>query len=266
MDVRRRFLAYDPHGLGWVSESVFINALDTLHISEQLNDQETLTVIRRFKDGEKYLYPELADLFSHVASGRNRPRKSSQVLENSADLPGFLLMARSRSTQWRRWVIERIYCCIRYRALPLLRLWECLAVRRRHWIIMITTLSNGIVCSFFACCSLFTHWSILRLPHSYHDTERFARILNQVALRWPLRSWPQCSSYMDWAYRRQSRKVSSKSSEWGRYVEHLKPVYIFSPLPFLNLLPSLSLGTHLPLSCCPLYRRENQVLRDHQWE
>ncbi len=31
-----------------------------------LNDQELPTLMRRFKDGDTYLYPEMCDLFSHV--------------------------------------------------------------------------------------------------------------------------------------------------------------------------------------------------------
>jgi hypothetical protein len=37
-----------------------------LFLSQELNDQEVLTLMRRFKAGEQYMYEEMCDLISHV--------------------------------------------------------------------------------------------------------------------------------------------------------------------------------------------------------
>jgi len=70
-------------------------------LSKNLNDQELLTLVRRFQDGDKYHYVEMADLFSHVHflnSSRNIGTNHSLLHE----IETFLVAARSRSTQWRR--------------------------------------------------------------------------------------------------------------------------------------------------------------------
>ena len=104
MDIRGNFLRYDSAGHGWVDRDTFIAALDAMSLSENMNDQEALTLMRRFKSGEKFMYHELADLFSHVfAVGTKKDkRKSSLVLERASDLSAIIAMARTRSTQWRR--------------------------------------------------------------------------------------------------------------------------------------------------------------------
>lgn len=75
--------------------------LDNLKLSRNMNDQELLTVVRRFKEGDKYLYVELADLFSHIHF-LNKAHSLSQAAIAVVDLPSLLRVLRSRSTQWRR--------------------------------------------------------------------------------------------------------------------------------------------------------------------
>jgi hypothetical protein len=87
----------DPKGLNWVEEEVFVEGLDSLGLTKELNDQEILTLIRRFQDGKKYHYMEMADLFSyayHMDHFKAQGRYS--------DFEGFMASLRTRKTQWRR--------------------------------------------------------------------------------------------------------------------------------------------------------------------
>lgn len=96
----------DPTGKGWISDEAFVRVLDDTGLAEKLNDQEMLTIMRRFmgagglnsKERKQYYYNELVDLFSHihaVSMAGTRQRNHQQQ-----DL--FLESLRGRSTQWRR--------------------------------------------------------------------------------------------------------------------------------------------------------------------
>lgn len=102
LDIRREFTKVDPSGEGSLDRETFIMTLDRLGLSEDLNDQELLTLTRRFKEGERYMYLEMADIFSqaHYIGSRGRGAATEALL--IVDLPTFLLGARSRNTQWRR--------------------------------------------------------------------------------------------------------------------------------------------------------------------
>eukprot|EP01038_Epipyxis_sp_PR26KG_P008512 gene8512-11507_t len=107
LNIRPIFIAKDPLKLGYIDQASFIAVLDQVGLSEGLVDQELLTVIRRFKDGNQYFYPELCDLVSHVFYDNYiAPKPHSTPKRNNAlpaiDYNTLLKVARSRTTQWRR--------------------------------------------------------------------------------------------------------------------------------------------------------------------
>lgn len=95
VDVRGSMKRYDRMNAGWLNKDLFVHALDDDGITAELNDQELMTLIRRFKDGDQYRYDEMCDLFSHVHymqqmnsnSGRNyRKQSEGEDFEKSAIL------------------------------------------------------------------------------------------------------------------------------------------------------------------------------------
>lgn len=112
IDIRETMMQkYDPNHNSWVTSEVFVKALDDFEISQEMNDQELMTLMRRFKEVltgnfvqrknavEKYYYHEMCDLFSHAhclkIGGSDRKNSSSE-------LDRLLEEMRSRVTQWRR--------------------------------------------------------------------------------------------------------------------------------------------------------------------
>lgn len=112
IDIRETIMQeYDPRGDAWLSSEKFVKLLDDFEISQEMNDQELMTVMRRFKEVltgnlvqrknvvEKYYYHEMCDLFSHAhclkIGGSSRKESSSELDRLLEDL-------RSRMTQWRR--------------------------------------------------------------------------------------------------------------------------------------------------------------------
>lgn len=99
---------YDRKKAHYLSKDLFVHTLDELQITVALNDQELLTVMRRFQEDDKFYYEELSDLFSHVYYTKNvgtgnkrRPSQSSprgDEIEKSA----FLGSLRGNKTQLRR--------------------------------------------------------------------------------------------------------------------------------------------------------------------
>ncbi len=101
---------------GWIDQESFIRTLDQLGLIETLNDQELLTLMRRFKDGEMYLYPEMCDLFSHVYHQHSSmtgsfvaPSPSRRMTIDFTSLKEFFITARGKQNQWRRCVTV---CCL----------------------------------------------------------------------------------------------------------------------------------------------------------
>lgn len=105
IDLRRITSSLDNAGRGWISDDAFVRMLDDTGLAERLNDQEMLTIMRRFrgegglnsKERKQYFYNEFVDLFSHVyhlSVAGTRSRNTSQ--------DAFLQSLRGRSTQWRR--------------------------------------------------------------------------------------------------------------------------------------------------------------------
>eukprot|EP00602_Paraphysomonas_sp_CaronLab_P002925 CAMPEP_0185028900 /NCGR_PEP_ID=MMETSP1103-20130426/14960_1 /TAXON_ID=36769 /ORGANISM="Paraphysomonas bandaiensis, Strain Caron Lab Isolate" /LENGTH=882 /DNA_ID=CAMNT_0027563475 /DNA_START=1 /DNA_END=2646 /DNA_ORIENTATION=+ len=102
---------YDTTGSGWLKDESFVKCLDDLEISQEMNDQELMTMMRRFKEvlqgnlvqrrnvADKYYYHEMCDLFSHAHCIKN----PQSVNKKNLDALGRLLHdLRSRQTQWRR--------------------------------------------------------------------------------------------------------------------------------------------------------------------
>jgi hypothetical protein len=105
-DLRSEVAKVAPRS-GVMSKAAFVQELDTLGLSAQLNDQEVLTLMRRFKgdDGKYHMY-ELCDFFSHVYFAEKRHSQQRQTGRAESirvnDLSSLLSSLRARSTQWRR--------------------------------------------------------------------------------------------------------------------------------------------------------------------
>ena len=108
LDLRRNFVSADHKGDGWLDETRFVTALDSWGLTAQLNDQELITILRRFQGipSTRYLYHEMCDLFSHIfiaqrshAKQRSTGRTMSGPID---DLVSLLASLRLKTTQWRR--------------------------------------------------------------------------------------------------------------------------------------------------------------------
>jgi hypothetical protein len=107
LDLRRLFSNADREHRNWISGEIFVRSLDDFGLATQLNEQETLTLIRRVRgDGPpgsrtraQCHYHELVDLFSHIhyVSMAGSQIKSGQVGQDA-----FLKSLRGRKTQWRK--------------------------------------------------------------------------------------------------------------------------------------------------------------------
>jgi hypothetical protein len=102
IDLRPVFLNADKQKQGWLDSENFILVLDSLNLTEHLNDQELLTLMRRFKDGEKVWYNEMSDLLSHVYFTHRNRSSTKKLLRDVSSWEQFLRTARSRTVQWRR--------------------------------------------------------------------------------------------------------------------------------------------------------------------
>lgn len=103
MDLDKHFSQFDHSKRGYLGKDQFVSILDSLGVSRELCDQEMLTLLRRFEDqGDKYMYLEMCDLFSHVhfvqKTGTRRPSES----QYDDVIASFLRVSRLKSTQWRR--------------------------------------------------------------------------------------------------------------------------------------------------------------------
>lgn len=100
VNIRQAMSAKDPKESGVLKREVFVKALDNMGISKELNDQELLTLMRRFKDPnhDVFLYHELCDLFSHLYFGLYLHGHNSI----GSGLDVITTALRRRQTQWRR--------------------------------------------------------------------------------------------------------------------------------------------------------------------
>jgi hypothetical protein len=101
LDVRPSFRKMDPHQKRYVDQHKFVEVLDSLNLTQHLNDQEVLTLMRRFKDADRYLYEEMCDLISHVYA-KNTAGARPKVSNGDMSFDAFKKNARLRTIQWRR--------------------------------------------------------------------------------------------------------------------------------------------------------------------
>jgi hypothetical protein len=111
----RQFIVehYDPHNQGFLPRDDFVKCLEDLQLSQEMNDQELMTLMRRFKsvlEGNlqsrrnnhseaKYYFHEMCDLFSHATYVKQAGHRGQQ---QKAHLDRLLEDFRGRQTQWRR--------------------------------------------------------------------------------------------------------------------------------------------------------------------
>jgi DUF1126 PH-like domain len=110
LDVRRNFGDMDVYRVGYLEEASFVAALDSWGLTAQLNDQELISVLRRFQaasssssSSNRYVYDEMCDLFSHIIISRGgqgqRVRGGGGTVD---DLSELMKLLRLQTTQWRR--------------------------------------------------------------------------------------------------------------------------------------------------------------------
>ena len=98
IDIRRIFIEYDKKKTGILSRREFIDKLDDMKLIDDLNDQELISLIRRFKDkGEFYSYREFCDLLSHLYF------HSNHTSNGRGD--DYIKSIRDSSVQWRRFTL-----------------------------------------------------------------------------------------------------------------------------------------------------------------
>jgi len=106
LDIRPHFRRADTKRRRWLDQAVFVSTLDGLALTADLNDQEVLTLMRRFKDADSYYYEEMCDLVSHVyaknSSMGTPSTKSRKFTIIDSSLEAFKQNARVRTIQWRR--------------------------------------------------------------------------------------------------------------------------------------------------------------------
>lgn len=112
IDLRAEFKRFDPNSVGFLDQNQFVRALDSWGLTGHLNDQELITILRRFQSqlpGQASvvcLYHELCDLFSHICSAQQSYAKHGSLKNLTQgkvdDLCELLSYLRSRTTQWRR--------------------------------------------------------------------------------------------------------------------------------------------------------------------
>ena len=105
IDVRQEMMKYDRNGFGCLPKELFVHALDAIQLTSELNDQEMLTIMRRFQNGDNYQYDEMCDLFSHVFYIKHTGnRKRSESNQRAVDIEklAFLNTLRGHRSQIRR--------------------------------------------------------------------------------------------------------------------------------------------------------------------
>jgi hypothetical protein len=107
IDVRKEMMKYDRQRSGNLPKELFVHALDEIQLTSQLNDQELLTVMRRFQNNDYYQYDEMCDLFSHTYYLKHTgSKKRSEAYQRAPDIEkvAFFNTLRGQKTQLRRLV------------------------------------------------------------------------------------------------------------------------------------------------------------------
>lgn len=104
VNLREALQLQDKQRVGFLTQQQFVDVLDGLNLIHNLNDQELLTLLRRFKDGDRYMYNELVDLVSHVNYRYKHGLTPPTALKHqkNLDISAWLVAARGRTNQWRR--------------------------------------------------------------------------------------------------------------------------------------------------------------------
>ena len=115
LDLRAGFRKFDANDVRYLDQRGFVRALDSWGLSGHLNDQELMTILRRFQHqfpnqpataGPVFLYHELCDLFSHIFAAQKSYAKHGSLKNLTHgrvdDISELLSFLRSRTTQWRR--------------------------------------------------------------------------------------------------------------------------------------------------------------------
>jgi DUF1126 PH-like domain len=106
LDVRRSFGDMDVYQVGYLDEACFVAALDSWGLTAQLNDQELISVLRRFQasssSSNRYMYDEMCDLFSHILVSRGGHGQRIRGGATVDDLSELMKVLRVQTTQWRR--------------------------------------------------------------------------------------------------------------------------------------------------------------------
>ena len=107
LDIRNSMSEFDKTKDGVLSKDDFVFALDKLQITAELNDQELLTVLRRFhNDEDKYQYDELCDLFSQIYFREKRKGNTrapnKKFVEMDQEIEKFMKYLRGHKTHLRR--------------------------------------------------------------------------------------------------------------------------------------------------------------------
>ena len=113
----RQFIVehYDPHNTGYLQRDDFVKCLETLQLSQEMNDQELMTLMRRFKgvlegnmqlrrnnqSHSKYFFHEMCDLFSHATYAKQVGGQKGGS-DKKSHMERLLEDFRGRQTQWRR--------------------------------------------------------------------------------------------------------------------------------------------------------------------
>jgi hypothetical protein len=105
-DIRGFFTAADTNNTSLLSSEKFVDILEENSLTNNLLDQEMLTLIRRFSDSSKnnVFYPDFCDLVSHLYFQYYLRGRGGISLKPGelASFSAFIVNARSRSVQWRK--------------------------------------------------------------------------------------------------------------------------------------------------------------------
>lgn len=116
VDLRISFIKKADKGLKWMTKETLMETLEDLRITNNLNDQELLTLVRRVKGKEEgqYFFHELCDLFVYVNHVRNAGRRQGNSNHigwrsaaggggfSEAQRDAFVKSLTGRRNQWRR--------------------------------------------------------------------------------------------------------------------------------------------------------------------
>ena len=107
VNLRGFFSSYDKNGDGMLPVDRCVSLMSDAGYIDKLNDQQLLTLMRRFKENTMFIYMEFCDLCSHIHALSQLHNSGKDIGKSSKgdvlkDLRNLLSSARTNSTQWRR--------------------------------------------------------------------------------------------------------------------------------------------------------------------